>query len=29
MIIVQQPAPGSRVDRGTVVTLQGNGRSSS
>jgi eukaryotic-like serine/threonine-protein kinase len=29
MIIVQQPAPGLRVDRGTVVTLQGNGRSSS
>ena len=29
MIIVQQPAPGSRVDRGTVVTLQGNGRTSS
>jgi len=29
MIIVQQPAPGSRVDPGTVVTLQGNGRSSS
>lgn len=29
MIIVQQPAPGTRVDRGTVVTLQGNGRSSS
>lgn len=28
MIIVQQPAPGARVDRGTVVTLQGNGRSS-
>jgi beta-lactam-binding protein with PASTA domain len=29
MIIVQQPAPGTRVDFGTVVTLQGNGRSSS
>jgi beta-lactam-binding protein with PASTA domain len=29
MIIVQQPAPGSHVDRSTVVTLQGNGRSSS
>jgi eukaryotic-like serine/threonine-protein kinase len=29
MIIVQQPAPGTHVDRGTVVTLQGNGRSSS
>jgi beta-lactam-binding protein with PASTA domain len=29
MIIVQQPAPGLRVDPGTVVTLQGNGRSSS
>ena len=29
MVIVQQPAPGSRVDRNTVVTLQGNGRSSS
>ena len=29
MIIVQQPAPGAHVDRGTVVTLQGNGRSSS
>ncbi len=29
MIIVQQPAPGARMDRGTVVTLQGNGRSSS
>jgi len=29
MIIVQQPAPGLCVDRGTVVTLQGNGRSSS
>jgi len=29
MILVQQPAPGSHVDRGTVVTLQGNGRSSS
>ena len=29
MIILQQPAPGSRVDPGTVVTLQGNGRSSS
>ena len=29
MIIVQQPAPGTRVDRSTVVTLQGNGRSSS
>jgi len=28
MIIVQQPAPGLRVDPGTVVTLQGNGRSS-
>ncbi len=29
MIIVQQPAPGTHVDRSTVVTLQGNGRSSS
>jgi serine/threonine-protein kinase len=29
MIIVQQPAPGTRVDYRTVVTLQGNGRSSS
>ncbi len=29
MVIVQQPAPGLRVDRGTLVTLQGNGRSSS
>jgi eukaryotic-like serine/threonine-protein kinase len=29
MIIVQQPAPGTRVDGSTVVTLQGNGRTSS
>jgi serine/threonine-protein kinase len=28
MIIVQKPAPGARVDLGTVITLQGNGRSS-
>jgi serine/threonine-protein kinase len=29
MVLSQDPAPGTRVDRGTVVTLQGNGRASS
>jgi len=29
MIILQQPAPGTRVDPGATVNLQGNGRSSS
>jgi beta-lactam-binding protein with PASTA domain len=28
MVIFQTPAPGSRVDRSTVITLQGTGRSS-
>jgi serine/threonine-protein kinase len=28
MVLLQDPAPGIRVDRGTVVTLKGNGRSS-
>jgi serine/threonine-protein kinase len=26
MILLQEPAPGARVDRGTLITLQGNGR---
>jgi eukaryotic-like serine/threonine-protein kinase len=29
MVLSQDPAPGTRVDRGTVITLKGNGRSSS
>ena len=29
MVIFQDPAPGARVDRGTVIRLQGNGRTSS
>lgn len=29
MVLLQDPAPGTRVDRGTVITLQGNGRGSS
>jgi eukaryotic-like serine/threonine-protein kinase len=29
MVLSQDPAPGTRVDRGTVITLQGNGRASS
>jgi eukaryotic-like serine/threonine-protein kinase len=26
MVVLQQPAPGTRIDRTTVVTVQGNGR---
>jgi beta-lactam-binding protein with PASTA domain len=29
MVLSQDPAPGTRLDRGTVITLQGNGRASS
>jgi len=29
MVLLQDPAPGTRVDRGTVITLKGNGRNSS
>ncbi len=28
MVLLQDPAPGTRVDRGTVITLKGSGRSS-